>query len=118
PPLERSLPSIADIQVDADGDIYFLDTIQQKNALPQSRIRIITPAGQLQTVAVLPDGQYSGPMTIDAAGNLYTGLTNGFNYAAILRIAPDGTISTVYQKTTIGENSATLPGQGLTADAA
>ncbi len=119
PAAQRSLPSIAgDIQVDAAGDIYFLDTTGQFTTASQSFVRRITPIGQLQTFAVLPDCCYSGLAAIDAAGNLYTGMNNGLNYAAIVRIAPDATVSTIYRKTTTGQTSATLPGRHMTADAA
>jgi uncharacterized protein (TIGR03437 family) len=117
PALQRSLPAIVDLQVSASGNIYFLETVFSVSPA-QNRIRLVTSDGRMQVLTNLPVGQYSSRLAIDGAGNLYTSLTNGLNYAAILRISPDATVSVAYQQMTTGRASASLPGQDMTADVA
>ncbi len=109
PALQRSLDYIGDMEVSPAGNVYFSEP-------NENRIRVVTPNGQVSVFFTLAQGNLSSSMTVDGAGNLYISETNGVHYAAILRIAPDGTAAILYQVTTTGENSASAP--SVTADPA
>ena len=110
PALQRSLDYISDVQVSASGNVYFLEP-------SQNRIRAVTPDGQVRIFFTLSQSLFSSPtMTIDGAGNLYVSENDTYYYAAILRIAPDGTSTVLYQVTTTGEHFASVP--SVTADPA
>jgi uncharacterized protein (TIGR03437 family) len=86
--------------VDKNDNLYISESTVGLN--PPQRIRKVTPAGILSTVAGGTPGFLDGPagtaqfygptgMTMDAAGNLY--VADQAN-ARVRKIAPDGTVST------------------------
>ena len=99
PATSASLDFSAGVAVDGAGNLYIAD---QGN----NRIRVVTPAGTISTVAGNGTFRFSGdggPATtgslalaygvaMDGAGNLYIADTTNFR---IRRVSPDGTISTV-----------------------
>ena len=102
PASQRSLDYVSDMQVSSAGNVYFLEP-------NQNRIRVVTPAGQVSIFFTLAQGEFSSLMTIDGAGNLYVSERNTVYYAALLRLAPDGTATILYQQSTTGENFASVP---------
>jgi uncharacterized protein (TIGR03437 family) len=87
PALERSLGGI-ELAIGLSGNLYILDT-------PLNRVRLLTADGRLQDFfAFSADVSDISSLTSDGAGNLYAIQTSGFLYEAIVRIAPDGTLST------------------------
>lgn len=99
--LAASFASISGLAVDSSGNLYVSDT-------PAQRVRRITPAGLISTVAGNGEAGYSGDngpgasaqlntpsgLDTDSAGNLY--IADSLNQA-VRRVTPAGVISTVWQ---------------------
>lgn len=99
PATAASISEVFKLAIDANGNLYFGDHLNQ-------RVRKVTPAGTITTIAGTGTQGYSGdggPATsaqlsspigvaVDAAGNVY--FSDYYNHA-VRRITPGGTISTV-----------------------
>jgi trimeric autotransporter adhesin len=88
-----------DVAMDGAGNLYIADTVN-------NRVRMVSPAGIITTVAGNGDAGYSGDggpainaslnlpsgVALDGAGNLYIGDTNNFR---VRKVSTGGIISTV-----------------------
>jgi sugar lactone lactonase YvrE len=118
PALQAQVNSPGGIVTDSAGNIFFSDDINY-------RIRMVTPAGIISTVAGNGSGAYSGDggpaasaglgplnspgMALDIVGNLY--IPDGVG--RVRKVAPSGIISTV-----AGNGTAGFKGDGSAATAA
>jgi trimeric autotransporter adhesin len=129
PAISAQLNGPTGLALDSSGNLYIAD-------LNNSRIRIVNSAGQINTLvgngnaAVSGDGgpasqaELAAPesLMMDPLGNLYI----GDSWARVRKISPDGTISTIAGKGTVGyagdggaATSAQVNGPfGLAADSA
>lgn len=99
---------LSDVAPDSNGNLYVSDTFNH-------RIRKITPAGQVTTVAgsgqnVSADGSgaaasfaWPGALAVDAAGNLYVR-----DRSALRKVTPSGVVSTIAG----GAVNQNVPGEG------
>ena len=101
------------VTVDAAGNVYVADTANH-------RIRKVTPAGVITTIAGTGTGGFSGDggqataaqlfapggVAVDGAGNVYVGDTSNNR---VRKVAPDGTITTVAGTGTEGYTADGVP---------
>jgi len=89
----------ADVKVDANGTLYFVDT-------GNNRVRKVSPSGIISTIAGMSQSGYNGDnqpavnawlkqptgLAVDGSGNVYIGDTQGFR---IRKISTQGIITTI-----------------------
>jgi sugar lactone lactonase YvrE len=93
------------LAVDSGGNLFMAD---------YGRIRRVSPDGIISTVVE----KISGPLTVDASGNLYIANTNFIDPGhtnIVIKLAPDGTMSTVAGGGAVSGN--TLGWTGVTSSA-
>jgi uncharacterized protein (TIGR03437 family) len=110
PALQESIGSVFDIAVDTVGTIY----LNEPNLF---RVRKVTTDGQIHDLLTVATGTNIAALGIDGAGNLYVEERITVQHLVILKVAPNGTISTFREYTATGNNFAPAF-SAMTADAA
>jgi uncharacterized protein (TIGR03437 family) len=110
PATQRSLATVWDLAVDTAGNLYL-------NEPSLFRVRKVTTDGQIHDLLTVATGTNIAALGIDGAGNLYVEESITFQHLVIVKVAPNGEVSTFREYKATGNNS--VPGfSAMTADAA